>query len=307
MQTLRIGTRGSRLALMQTNSVVKLLRQRRPDIDFEIKIVSTAGDIDRASSLAKIGGQGVFTKQIEIALFNGEIDVAVHSAKDLPSTDTPGLLIAAVPSRGPAEDAWICPSGESFDVIRPGAIVGTSSLRRRSMLLNLRHGLVVRDVRGNIETRLAKLDDRLFDALVMACAGLERLNMGHRITARLPFDLFVPAPGQGALAVQARENDPDTVTILSQIDDSVSHRCLDIERLLLLKLDAGCAAAVGGLAQIVGKRIVLQAAVLDRDGERRLFASSTISFSDRDEVLAEAVTKSLFGQGARALIDQQHD
>jgi len=299
---IKIGTRGSRLALAQTDYIIELLRVKHKNTDFEKVIIKTQGDTDRKSSLDKIGGVGVFTKQIEKELLDSTIDVAVHSAKDLPSLMTEGLIIGAVPPRENNCDVWISRSGIKFNDISNGATIGTGSPRRVALLLIVRPDLKTENIRGNIETRLNKLDSGEYDALVMAFAGLKRLNLENKITEFLPPHKFVPAAGQGALVVQVRKDDKETEKVVHPIDDPISHRCLDIERLLLFKLGAGCSAPVGGWARMDSDKIKLSAVVLDKAGKIRLNADNESNINGSDEQLVDDVVNQLFKQGAEELI-----
>ena len=301
---IKIGTRGSKLALTQTGYVIESLSQVQSDIELKTVIIKTAGDSNQIASLEKIGGAGLFTRKIESELLEGNIDLAVHSAKDLPSVMTESLTIAAVPVREDCRDAWLTLTGENLDDIKAGARVGTGSPRRRAQILNTRPDLSVIDMRGNVETRLRKMKEGVCDALLMAAAGLKRIGYENHITEYLPPDSFIPAPGQGSLIVQARENDTDIIETAKVINDSGADRCLKIERLLLEKLNAGCSAAVGGRARIENNVIHLDAVVLDKSGRKRLFKSAQIDAGQPDELLVDMVTEDLFRRGAGELIEQ---
>jgi len=303
MNTIKIGSRGSKLALAQTNYIINLFRKKHLDINVKLIIIKTTGDTDRISSLEKIGGTGVFTKKIEQALINKTIDIAVHSAKDLPSVDANGLMIGAVPERGPIEDVWIAKDNSSFADTKPGSVVGTSSPRRKAMLLHMRSDLIVRDIRGNIETRLSKLSLSGYDALIAARAGLYRLGFDDETTEILSPDIFIPAPGQGALAVQIRCDDKNIKEIVSLLNDEQAHRCLNIERLLLKKLNAGCSTAIGGIAYCDINEVWLKAVIFNKNGSKRLDASDKITAELSNELLVDKVMNSLIKQGAIALID----
>ncbi len=303
-----IGTRGSPLALAQSNEVIGLLKAGHPDIAFELVIIRTAGDADRSASLEAIGGTGVFTRKIESELLAGNIDLAVHSAKDLPAQMTGGLTIAAVPPRGLWQDAWVSSRGQTLSEMEPGKLVGTGSPRRRAQLKNLRPDLRVGDIRGNVETRLKKLASGEFDAIIVAQAGLLRLGLQSALTESLSPRWFLPAAGQGALIVQANKDDSETLEMTGTIDNPDARRCLFIERALLRELDAGCSAAVGGWARLEdGEGVRLSAVVLDREGQKRLFASDLMTSDQSDEELAEKVASSLISQGAMDLMDDRKD
>jgi hydroxymethylbilane synthase len=302
---IKIGTRGSKLAVTQTDHVIELLRQKNPGLTFEVVTVKTAGDKDSVTSLEKMGGTGLFTKQIEKELLEGAIDIAVHSAKDLPSTMTEGLTIGAVPPREACEDVWISGSNMSLADTRPASVVGTGSPRRRAQILHARPDLWVADIRGNIETRLRKVVSGEYDALVIAHAGLKRAGLHYNITEILPPEEFVPAPGQGALAVQIRSGDRIVYKMVAPVDDPISHRCLSIERMLLRRLNAGCSTSVGAWAAFHNDIIGLIAVVLDNDGTRRLYAQDNIKHEQPDEDLVDSVANQLLARGAKEIIDAE--
>jgi hydroxymethylbilane synthase len=246
---------------------------------------------------------GIFTSQIEKELLAGNIDIAVHSAKDLPSWDTNALKIAAVPERGYCEDVLVSRADRPLDKLATGSVIGTGSVRRQAMLLHFRPDLIVKNIRGNIETRLKKVQNGEYDAIILAHSGLNRLGMEDRIIEMLPCEKFLPAPGQGALAVQCRQDDKTIDDMLKSINHPASFRCLKIERLLLRKLNAGCSMAIGGLAKYDNDQIKLEAVVLDKSGKNRLFASYAIAPDQPDELLVDQVTDKLMEQGAEKLIE----
>nr|MBN2276403.1 hydroxymethylbilane synthase [candidate division Zixibacteria bacterium] len=304
----KVGTRGSRLAVAQTGWVLDLLKKNNPEAEFQLVTITTAGDTDRISSLEHIGGSGVFTKKIESELLDGSIDIAVHSAKDLPSVMTEGLMIGAIPPRESCEDVWVSRLAASIANTARNSIVGTGSPRRRAQLLYLRPDIRVKDIRGNIETRLKKLARGEYDAIIMARAGLKRGGLDYNIHEVLPPAEFVPAPGQGALLVQIRTGDKDAAGVTAPLNDSISRRCLMIERKLLEILKAGCAAAVGGWARLETDEITLTtelrltAVVLDKDGKTRLYVDGSIAPDQPDEILINRVADRLIAEGAREII-----
>ena len=312
VRTIRVGTRASRLALAQTRLVMAQLEWHNPGVSFEVIETSTRGDQDRTTPLAAMGGQGQFTKALEAALVEGTVDIAVHSAKDLPSVMTPELTIAAVPERESPADVWLCRNGTKMAETPDGAVVGTGSPRRRAQLLHLRPGLRVEGIRGNVETRLRKLHDGEYDALIMAHAGLNRLSVHEPVTEVLSPRDFLPAPGQGALVVQTRTEDVDVTSIAAKIDHKLSHRCLSIERRLLARLQAGCSTPIGGIAEADGDKVVLQAIVLDNDGQKALRAHAEREQNKHNvdslvEDITEDVVRLLIAQGAADLIDGYQD
>ena len=299
---IKVGTRGSQLAQGQTDYVIHLLQQKHLNVQFEKTVIKTAGDTDRKSSLENIGGTGVFTKKIEKELLDSAIDIAVHSAKDLPSRMTDGLTIGAVPQREDCVDVWISRRNIKLMEASPGASIGSGSPRRAALILNMRPDLKIENIRGNIETRLKKLDDGEFDAIIMAYAGLKRIGLEDRFTEILPPEIFLPAAGQGALVVQVRQDDNEVIDVVRAIDHPISHRCLDIERLLLFKIKAGCSAPAGCWARIENNRIKLSAVVLDKDGKRRLNADNESNIETPDEEIVDDVVEQLYKQGAEQII-----
>jgi hydroxymethylbilane synthase len=295
---LRLGTRGSRLALWQANHVAGLLQ---PWCGTEIIEIETAGDQVRDVPLAQIGGQGVFTKEIQRAVLDGRVSVAVHSLKDLPTEPAEKLALAAVPRRGPAGDVLISPRHRNFDSLPVGATVGTSSLRRRAQIQHRRPDLRVVPVRGNVETRLRKLDEKEFDALVLAEAGLERLGLHGRIAERLDPSWMLPAVGQGALGLECRADAMQERELLGHIDDAATHQAVLAERALLRTLEGGCQVPIGASGHVQGPRLTLRATVLDPQGQKRFEASISGSAEDAEE-LGRQLAVELLGRGARELL-----
>jgi len=267
MSRIRIGTRGSRLALWQAASVEKGLHRVAPEIDCEIIVIATQGDRDKTSSLTRIGGMGVFTKEIERALADNEIDIAVHSLKDLPTEMTEGLELAAVPERGPVEDALVSLRGLSLGELPEGAVIGTGSIRRRSQLLRRRPDLRMKDLRGNIETRLRKLYSGEYDAIMMARAAMVRLGLQMVLYSVFDRGDIIPAVGQGAIGVQIREGDHSVRKTISALDHLPTHRAATAERAFLRALDSGCRFPVGANAVVVGNRLDMIGYVGSVDGK----------------------------------------
>lgn len=302
--TIRIATRSSQLALWQANHVASLIRAAGSGTQVELVHVSTVGDRDHQSSLPQFGGVGVFTREIQHAVLDGRADLAVHSLKDLPTDTTAGLTLAAVPERGAVTDALVLPSateGAGLSDLAEGARVGTGSLRRRAQLLHMRPDLQLLDVRGNVETRLRKLDDGDYDALVLAAAGLTRLGLAERITSTFSTPEFYPAVGQGALGLECREDDEHMLSLLGELDHQPTSAATAAERALLNNLRAGCHAPVGAAATIDDDRLTLAAVVLSADGRQRISASLTGPISAAQQV-GRDVAADLRGQGADELI-----
>lgn len=250
---LRFGTRGSKLALWQTRHVAGLLRDRNPGIEIEEILIKTLGDRVTDVPLFKVGGQGLFVAEIERALQERRIDVAVHSLKDLPHAEADGLCLAAVTPREDGRDALISKDGHAFAELPAGGKIGTSSLRRRAQLSRLRPDLCFVDCRGNLDTRLRKLDEGEFDAIVLAAAGLRRLGWAERITELFATDTLIPAAGQGMLGIQCRSEDRELIGILvAVLDDCLANSCATAERAFLHRLQGGCQTPMGVYAESQG-------------------------------------------------------
>ena len=301
MQKIRIGTRGSRLALWQADYIESLLRQTNQDINLERIIIKTEGDRDQNSSLTQIGGQGVFTKAIENALLENRIDVAVHSLKDLPSTMSEGLYLAAVPERGPVEDALVTNDGISLNELKENASVGTGSIRRCSQLLNLRPNLNIKDLRGNIDTRLNKLQEHNLDGIIMAHAALVRLELNHVRYYCFNTDEMVPGVGQGAVGVQTRSNDEEINQIVKLISHQPTFDAVTAERAFLNELDSGCQFPVGAYAQVEEDKIRMTGFVGSDDGEE-VYREKIEGSVANAEKLGRQLAQSFIKQGAQELL-----
>ncbi len=249
-RTIIVGTRGSQLAVTQTGLVVEALRSRHPDRSFEVLTIKTSGDTSRAS-LSEIGGRGVFVVEIEQALLSGEIDVAVHSLKDLPVEETPGLSIAATPPREDTRDVLISRTGARLAGLPPGATIGTGSPRRACQVVALRPDLRIADIRGNVDTRLRKVQEGEYDAVLLAAAGLSRLGWLDRATEVFDHETLLPAVGQGALAVQVRTDDADSAALVHALDDAATRAAVTAERAVERRLGGGCHAAIAALGEFV--------------------------------------------------------
>ena len=261
MSALRIGTRASRLALLQTEIVASRLRQAWPEVALEVVEITTAGDRDRTSPLTSGEGAGWFTSAIQDALLAGEVDVAVHSYKDLPTARPKGLVIAAVPQRADPRDALVSRDGATLAGLPQGAVVGTSSPRRAAQAAALRPDLVLRPIRGNVDTRLAKVDAWEYDAAILAIAGLERLGLAERASHVFGFEEMLPAPAQGALAVECRRDDSETLRLVAAIDDRELRRLVSAERAFLAALEAGCDFPAAAYAESFGTTLKLHGLV----------------------------------------------
>lgn len=295
---LRLGTRGSKLAQWQANHVAGRLQQAGCSV--EIVLISTIGDQRQQEPIADVG-QGVFTKEIQRALRDGQVDLAVHSLKDLPTEPTPGLSLAAVPQRAAVGDALLSRQGQTFEQLPQGAVVGTGSNRRRAQLWYRRPDLVLHDLRGNVDTRIRKLQEGQFDAIILAEAGLTRLGLHEHITEVLPLQWYLPAVGQGALGIEIREDDATTRQAVAVLDDADTHAAVTAERALLAGLRAGCLAPVGAWARMVEGQLVLEAVVLSIDGRQRLTATKQ-GPPENAASLGQQAAEELIAAGATALI-----
>jgi len=275
-----VGTRGSDLALSQTKWVIKNLRNSNPNVEFEIKIIKTKGDRIQNIALDKIGDKGLFVKEIEEQLLNKEIDIAVHSMKDMPSNVTDGLKFAAVPKREDYRDVLVLREGYKtiYDLPR-GAKIGTGSKRRKFQLLKYREDLEVVSIRGNVGTRIRKIKEENLDGVVLAAAGLHRLNIEDEISFYIPTDIMLPAPAQGALAIQIRENDESIENIVSSIKDDKTCIEVEAERAFLHGVDGGCHIPVGAFCTIDEDRIKLEGLFGTEDGSRivRTFVEGSVT------------------------------
>ena len=269
---LRIGTRGSPLALAQANEIRgRLAAIHAISVDrIKLDVIRTTGDAIRDRPLAQAGGKGLFTKEIDDALLAGLIDLGVHSAKDLPTTLPPGLAIAAVPPREDARDVFISLTAKALRDLRSGAIVGTASLRRQALLKRLRPDLTVVNFRGNVETRLRKLEEGVVDATLLALAGLRRLGLVEKATAVLAIDEFLPAVGQGCLAVVARADDTRVLPLIAPLNNTMSAQALTAERAFLAVLDGSCRTPIAGHAVVAADRLHFQGLIAKPDGSRQL-------------------------------------
>jgi len=304
-RTLVVGTRASKLALWQTNFVIDKLTQTFPSLECRVQTFKTVGDdiVDRP--LPELGGKGVFTARLERALLGGDVDIAVHSLKDLPVDDTPGLTIGAIPDRVDPRDVLVAREGVSLQLLPQGALVGTSSLRRQAQLRRARPDLITKPIRGNVETRIRKVMSGDFDATVLAAAGVDRLGFGDAVSDRLSFDVMLPAPGQGALAVQCRADDGYTLDLLQAMDDVDARKAALAERVFLASLGGGCAAPVGALAEVQADGSVKMRGVVARpDGSTVVHVEGV--GPDGPTVGAELAARAI-RLGAQVILDEARE
>ncbi len=298
MRLLTVATRASRLALAQTQMVIDALKAAHPEVEVSVHTVTTRGDRDTRTELWKFSGSGQFTAQVEQAVLDRKADFAVHSFKDLPTRMTGGLCIAAVPTRHGPEDALVSNADLSgVEDLRPGATVGTSSPRRIALLNSQRSDLEIVPVRGNVETRVKKATSGTVDAVMMARAGLDRAGMSGAISCILDPLIYIPAPAQGALAIQCRDEDAEAIGLLRTLDDPASRLLVEAERTVLARLHPGCHAPVGVYAVREAGDILLSAFVAEMSGDRMLRRQLRGSVS-RSRELAETLADELIGEGA---------
>ncbi|MSQ99447.1 MAG: hydroxymethylbilane synthase [Xanthomonadales bacterium] len=298
---LKIATRQSVLALWQAQHVAGRLRVLYPEGKVELLPLSTQGDRILDRPLAAIGGKGLFLKELELALLNGEADLAVHSMKDVPVVVTPGLRVDVVLARGNPYDALLSRNGETLGQLAPGARVGSSSLRRQAQLLALRPDLLVLDLRGNIDTRVRKLQQGEYDAIILACAGLERLGMQQLVSETLQAPAWLPAVTQGAICVQYREDDHALAQLLRPLDDAATNVCAEAERLVSRQLGGSCQLPLAVFARIESGQMRLDALVGTIDGKTMVRSSRTGASADATDLAAE-LARDLLQQGADRII-----
>ncbi|MBC8205343.1 MAG: hydroxymethylbilane synthase [FCB group bacterium] len=297
-----IGARGSELSKRQADSVLKRLKECFPDKLFKFRIISTRGDRDLHSPLSEIGGQGVFVKEIEAVLADGGIDMAVHSAKDLPSKLPPGLILAAVPERGSVEDAFCSIKWNCLEEMPVDAVIAAGSPRRQAFVRRLRPDAKIIGLRGNIETRYNRMIEGYCDAIIIAKAALERMGLQSRITQVLAPEVFLPAPGQGALAVEIREDDEEIYKLAVSINSPVDFACVQAERAMMRRLNAGCSAPVGAWARLAGGIMKLNAVIMDSEGDKIINTAQETDSIDEAERLGILAAEDMLNKGAEELL-----
>ncbi len=300
---LVIGSRGSVLALWQANLIAKLLKEIFPSLTVNIKKIKTTGDKILDSPLARIGGKGLFVKEIEVALEKREIDLAVHSMKDVPTEIPKGLTIASVIKREDARDVVISANSVHLKDLPQGAVIGTSSLRRKAQLLNFRPDFKIVDVRGNLDTRLKKMAEGQFEAMVLAAAGLKRMGWLDRATEILPLEIMLPAVGQGTIAVETRDDDKEILELVSQIDDKETRLAVFAERSLMKRLEGGCQVPIGALGQVSDNSLILRAMVASLNGEK-LIRGEIRGESEKAEELGISLAEDLLKKGADKILKE---
>ena len=296
---LTFATRPSNLARWQTKYVISQLKNQWPDLICSESIITTKGDRVLNKSLPEIGGKGLFTYELEQALLSESVDAAVHSLKDLPTDDSPGLTVGVIPQRADTRDVWICPQGFKIDDLPPGSIVGTSSTRRAAQLCAYRPDLKIKPIRGNVDTRIRKASEGQYDAIILAAAGVNRLDLDEHITQYLPYIVMLPAPGQGALGIQCRKGDAETRQRLKAIEHIPTRLAVTAERAFLAALGGGCSLPVGALATLKDKTIQLQGVVAAPDGSEVLRVKNS---GTEAQTLGEDLAQKALNQGASELL-----
>ncbi|ASK63052.1 hydroxymethylbilane synthase [Virgibacillus phasianinus] len=302
MRKIIVGTRKSNLAVTQTNWVINELKKAGVQNEFETKKIVTKGDKILDVTLSKVGGKGLFVKEIEQAMYDKEIDFAVHSMKDMPSVMPDGLIISSIPKRADHRDAYIAKNHVKLSDLPDGAIVGTSSLRRAAQVLAERPDVRIKSVRGNIETRLRKLQEEDYDAIILAVAGMQRVGWNESlITEYLEPEVCVPAVGQGALAIESRESDVEVQEMLAKINHAFTTKTVTAERTFLKLLEGSCQVPIAGYAFLENEELVLTALVASADG--KVVLKETVRGTDPEAVGREAAEK-LIDRGAKDIVDE---
>ncbi len=302
--SLRIATRQSRLALWQAEHVAARLRQAHPGLEVVLVPMTTTGDKVLDRPLAQVGGKGLFIKELEVAIGESRADIAVHSMKDVPTELPPGMTIAAFLPRADARDAFVSPRHASFQALPPGARVGTSSLRRQSQLKALRPDLQILPLRGNVDTRLRKLDEGQYDAIILAAAGLSRLGLDQRIVQHLDFDDSLPAVGQAIVGIECRSDAPDVIALLRALDDPTSHCCCEAERAFARRLQGSCQSPIAGYAELHGDELKLRGVVGSEDG-RTIYRGNAQGAASDPQALGVQLADRLLAAGAYVLLAAQ--
>ena len=301
MERIRIATRESRLALWQAHHVADRLRARYSGLETDLVPMTTRGDQILHTTLAKIGGKGLFIKELEAALLEGRADIAVHSMKDVPAEMPEGLAVVSVLERADPRDAFVSGRYGTLSDLPAGAVVGTSSLRRQAQIRHARPDLEIRPVRGNVETRLRKLDEGEYDAILLACAGLERLGLADRITDRISLDVSLPAVGQAIVGIECSTGRPDLVDLLKGIESRNSRRAVDAERSFAERLEGSCESPIAGHAVVTGDTLQLRGLVAAADGSEVL-ADEISGAADDGRALGRTLADRLLARGAGPLL-----
>lgn len=300
---VRIGTRGSALALYQANQVKLSIETNFPDLQAEIVIIHTKGDKILDVALSKIGDKGLFTKELEVALLSNEVDMAVHSLKDLPTFFPEGLQLGAVLPRAEVRDALVSKNGKTLKELGAGDVIATSSLRRKAQLLAYNPDFKIVDIRGNVNTRLSKMDNGYCDAMIMAAAGLQRLNLDERITEIIDPENIIPAVSQGIIAIETRVDDEQIAVVMNGINHQPTMQVALAERSFLKAMDGGCQVPIGCYSEVSGEEIVFTGFVSDLKGEKTIRLSKKGSLKDARAIALE-ISGQMAEQGAKEILDE---
>jgi hydroxymethylbilane synthase len=304
MKKIRIGTRGSRLALVQSEQVRGILLEQHPDVDFEIVAIKTTGDKILDAPLSKIGDKGLFTKEIEKELLEGTVDLAVHSMKDMPTELPSGLKIGAITKRLNPGDVFISRNGKFMRDLKPGDTIATGSLRRKAQVLSFMPHLTIIDIRGNVQSRLKKMrENPEIEGIILAHAGLERLGITELATEAVPENIILPAVGQASLAIEIRESDTAIESVVAALNDADSNAAISCERAFLSELGGGCQVPIACLARVRGGTIELTGMVASLDG-KSIFRSSASGPVPEGETIARDLARKLLDEGARKILEQ---
>ena len=300
---IRIGTRGSQLALYQAKKVKATLENLFPELQVELKIIKTKGDKILDVALSKIGDKGLFTKEIENELIDGSVDLAVHSLKDLPTTLPEGLKLGAVLERGEFRDALVSKNGKKLSELGAGDVIATSSLRRQAGLMKMNNQIIIKDIRGNVNSRLQKMEDGYCDAMIMAAAGLQRLELEQYITEIIDPEVIVPAVSQGAIAIEIRMNDPEVELLMQKINHTETWNAVIAERAFLAHLQGGCQVPLGCFSKVENNTLTLKGFVASVDGTR--FINETISGEiNEGAALGVQMAEKMLEKGALEILSQ---
>jgi hydroxymethylbilane synthase len=299
---LRVGTRGSKLSLMQTEAFLRDLKAARPNVEFQVKIIKTLGDKERGKPLFTIDSKGIFEKEIDQAIEKGELDFAVHSLKDVPTLDASErrTTIASIPKRASPHDVLISKGKVPLNALAKGAVIGTGSLRRMAQVKFLRPDVEVKPIRGNVDTRIRKVKKGEFDGAIVAEAGLQRMGLQNEIAERFSLDLFPSAAGQGALAIVTRKDAEEVIEVLQAMEHPATRAEVTAERSLVLYLEGGCRVPIGAVGHANGTALSLQGCIFSLDGQKKLSAFAEGTFNEAHEI-GRKVAQSLLKQGAKEL------
>ncbi|MBI5556829.1 MAG: hydroxymethylbilane synthase [Deltaproteobacteria bacterium] len=300
-KTIKIGTRKSQLALAQSNNIKNLIEARYPDVKVELVKIVTTGDKILDVPLAKVGGKGLFVKEIEDAMLRHEVDIAVHSMKDVPAELPEELHLGIITKREDPRDAFVANDYKVLADLPQGARIGTSSLRRKSQLALMRNDLVISDLRGNLDTRLKKLDEKQFDAIILAAAGLNRLKLSGRIASFFDPAEMLPAVGQGAVGIELRKADRELLDLLSFLIDETTAVAVRAERSFLHRLEGGCQVPIGAFAELAGSRLTITGLVASVDGSKMIKRQMTGDAADA-EILGRKLAEELLAHGGGAIL-----